>query len=199
MTAADARARALADGLTPDAYRAAWQARLATSLAGLTPDERRTFHYRRYNAQRTAGVEAAYAPSDALRQAVAGIGEAQTWLVLTEDWCVDSAFTLPVIEAAAALTDRVALRVLPRDAHPDVMDAYLTNGARAIPLLVAFGPDGTERFRWGPKPAALTRLRAEAAAAGVDKSDLTKRALAWYEAGGWAEADAELAARIAGS
>ena len=199
MTAADARDRALTDGLTPDAYRALWHAKLDVPLAGLTPDERRFVHYRRYNVERAAGVERAYAPSDALRRAVAGLGEDQTWLVLTEDWCVDSAFTFPVIEAAAALSDRVVLRVLPRDAHLDVMDAYLTNGARAIPLLVAFGPDATERFRWGPKPAALYRLRADAAAEGADKPELTKRALAWYEAGGWAEADAELAAHLAGA
>lgn len=43
-----------------------------------------------------------------------------------------------------------------RDEFPEVMDAFLTNGARSIPKLVAMTADlSCELFTWGPKPEFL--------------------------------------------
>jgi hypothetical protein len=48
-------------------------------------------------------------------------------LVLNEDWCGDAVNTVPAVAKLASLTpERVDLRVLGRDANPDIMDAHLT-------------------------------------------------------------------------
>lgn len=76
-------------------------------------------------------------------------------LVLAEDWCGDAANTVPVL---ARLTDLIAgmeLRVLERDSYPAVMDRYLTDGSRSIPIAVGLTSEDREIGHWGPRPGAL--------------------------------------------
>lgn len=77
-------------------------------------------------------------------------------LVLSEDWCSDCFSAIPLIArlADAAGTE---LRVLARDANPDLMDAHLTSGTRSIPVVMVLGPDHQVRAWWGPRPAPLQR------------------------------------------
>ena len=87
-------------------------------------------------------------------------------MVLTEDWCVDSAFALPIFYAAASRNSLIKIRILPRDSNLDIMDQYLTNEARSIPKLVVFTMEGEELLEWGPRPAALQAVRQEMKQAG---------------------------------
>ncbi|MEM8560306.1 MAG: thioredoxin family protein [Bacteroidota bacterium] len=186
------------DGLPYDAYRAQWADQLTQSLKGLDKEARKYHFYRKYNAERTAHVHAAYAPSDALRTALAGIEAPQTWLVLTEAWCGDAAFNLPVIAEAAALSPHVALRVLLRDEHTDLIERYHTNGSHSIPKLVAFDGDGTELFTWGPRPAeAQAQVRA-ILDSGVDPALAKQQFADWTtETAAWQLVDRDLAALLA--
>lgn len=184
------------EGLTPDVYRAQWEAKLAQSLRGLDRVARRYAFYSRYNHERAEQVQVSYRMSDTLREALRQIDAPQLWLVLTEDWCGDSAYTLPIIEQAAAANDLVDLRILLRDENLDIMDHYLTNGGRSIPKLVAFDEAGTELFTWGPRPAPLHDLRERLKAEGASGPELSKAVIDWYDAGGWAETDPELAALV---
>jgi hypothetical protein len=77
------------------------------------------------------------------------------FLVLAEDWCGDAANTVPVVAALAAAVPGAELRVLPRDEYLEVMDRYLTNGGRSIPVVIALGPDFEELGHWGPRPSEL--------------------------------------------
>ena len=183
-------------GLTYDAYRAAWYERLDQPLAGLDKVARKYLYYARYNRERAERARAAYEVSENLRRALAAVDAPQRWLVLTEAWCGDSAYLLPVIAAAAAQSPLIDLRILHRDEHPDVMDRYLTNGSRSIPKLIAFGEEGEELFTWGPRPEAAEALRQELLAEGVEPRDITSRLNAWYDEGGWRTADGELAERL---
>ncbi|RMH63918.1 MAG: thioredoxin family protein [Bacteroidetes bacterium] len=184
------------NGWTPAAYQAQWEEKLARPLRGLDRVARRYALYSRYNHERAAHVRAHYRMSEALREALHGIVAPQLWMVLTEDWCGDSAYSLPIIEQAAALSERVDLRILPRDEHLDIMDHYLTNGARSIPRLVAFDASGRELFTWGPRPAPLQALRDRLKAEGADGQTLSNAVIDWYDAGGWVEVDRELAALV---
>ncbi|MFP4227749.1 MAG: thioredoxin family protein [Salinivenus sp.] len=181
------------NALSYDEYRADWQEQKEASLDDLSPEERKMHHYLNYNWERQAHVHAAYTPSADLRAAVESIDAPQLWMVLTEPWCGDSAFLLPVVAEAAALNDQVTLRILHRDDHLDIMDQYLTGGSRSIPKLVAFDADGTEQFTWGPRPETA-RDRFEALRTEHDdKMAAIEGLIEHYEDGGWQEADPELA------
>lgn len=186
----------LPTGLTYDAYLANWQEERAQPLDGLDRVARRYALYRRYNWARAEDVRAAYEVSEKLRQAMDTIAAPQQWIVLTEDWCADSAYVLPVIAAAAARSEQVTLRILLRDTHPDVMDRYLTNGTRSIPKLVVLAEDGAELFTWGPRPVEAAHLRAEVLASTGDGKQASASLIDWYERGGWRQVDAELAALL---
>jgi Thioredoxin len=77
-------------------------------------------------------------------------------LVISEDWCGDSLNTLPVV---ARLTDAVSsidMRIIGRDANPDLMNAHLTGGkSKSIPAIMVLDEDYIEHGWWGPRPGPL--------------------------------------------
>jgi len=185
------------NGLRYDEYRDAWKRQLDDPPPdGADTSERRLHHFLTYNWERQAQVHDAYVPSEELRAAVASIDAPQLWMVLTEPWCGDSAFLLPVIAEAAALTDRVSLRILLRDDNVDIMDQYLTGGSRSIPKLVAFSDDGEELFTWGPRPEAAARRFNALKEQYDEKLELIDEFLDHYEEGGWRDVDGELVDRV---
>ena len=180
------------DGFTYEAYQAAWTENIQQPLAGLDKTQRRYIYYARYNKERSEQVQQAYEVSAKLREAVEKIDEPQLWMVLTEDWCVDSAYSLPVLVEAARLNPLIDLRVLPRDANLDIMDQYLTGTARSIPKLVVFSEDGTEQFQWGPRPELAQALRERLIEEGLSGGEVSKKLIEWYDDGGWHLVDDEL-------
>jgi hypothetical protein len=76
-------------------------------------------------------------------------------LALSEDWCGDAVNTLPVVARLAAEVGW-DLRVLSRDANPDLMDAHLTNGrSRSIPVVIVYDALFREVGWWGPRPGEI--------------------------------------------
>lgn len=162
--------------------------------ASLAERDRRYHDYIRLNKRRTDRLHEGYRPSRALREAVRGIEEPQTWLVVTEDWCGDSAQMLPVIAEAAGLSARVDLRILARDEHIDLIDAYQTDGKRAIPKLIALTDDGTELFTYGPRPTPAAELFADRRREGVPREEIYRELQEWYNEDGGTTVDRELTA-----
>jgi hypothetical protein len=101
-------------------------------------------------------------------------------LVLNEDWCGDSVNTLPAIAKLVSLApERVDLRVLGRDANPDLMDAHLTGTSRSIPVVIVLDEDYVERGWWGPRPSALQAwVRGPGKA--LDKAERYREIRRWY-------------------
>jgi hypothetical protein len=82
-------------------------------------------------------------------------GQGRHLLVLAEDWCGDASNTVPVLARWAGSVQGLSLRILRRDEHPEVMDRYLTNGSRSIPIVIALDEDFNEVGYWGPRPRQL--------------------------------------------
>ena len=180
------------NGLTYDAFRAAWMAHIEQPLTGLDSKARRYIYYARYNKERSERVEQAYEVSTKLRDVIEKIDAPQLWMVLTEDWCGDSAYALPVIVRAAALNGLIELRIVRRDDNLDIMDQFLTGTSRSIPKLVAFSAEGEERFQWGPRPREAQHLREQLKSEGLSGSEISKKMIEWYDDGGWRQVDDDL-------
>jgi hypothetical protein len=82
-------------------------------------------------------------------------GTARKLLVLAEDWCGDASNTVPVLARLADVVPGLELRVLRRDEHAEVMDRYLTNGSRSIPVVIVLDEEFAELGHWGPRPSEL--------------------------------------------
>lgn len=184
--------RRLHQGLPYETYQAAWAEKIQQPLAGLEKKQRRYLYYARYNKERSERVHQAYEVSEKLREALSKIDTPQRWMVLTEDWCGDSAYSLPVLIEAARLNPLIDLRILLRDDNLDVMDQYLTGTARSIPKLVAFSEDGAELFRWGPRPEEARRFREHLFEDGLSGGEVSEKLIEWYDEGGWQHVDDEL-------
>ena len=74
-------------------------------------------------------------------------------LVIAEDWCGDASSTTPLVAKLADEVPGLELRILRRDEYPEVMDRYLTNGSRSIPIVIALDEEFRELGHWGPRPA----------------------------------------------
>jgi hypothetical protein len=100
-------------------------------------------------------------------------------LVIAEDWCGDGTNTIPYLAKLGDLSRSLEVRVLRRDEHPQVMDRYLTNGARAIPIVIVLDRQFRELGHWGPRPDALQAWVREARKT-TDKARLYPQIRRWY-------------------
>lgn len=112
---------------------------------------------------------------------LSAIGGRWRLLVLSEDWCGDASNTVPVIARLAEDAPELELRILKRDENPDLMELYLTNGSRSIPLAVILDEDGAPVGRWGPRPAELQAVVIREKRAGLrPTADIYRDTRRWY-------------------
>lgn len=115
-----------------------------------------------------------------VEEEAARIGGAWKLLVISEDWCGDASNTVPVIAKLEALPS-FEVRVVKRDENLELMDAYLTNGSRSIPLVVLLGPDFAPVGQWGPRPAELQSfVLTEKKAATRPVQEIYREVRRWY-------------------
>jgi hypothetical protein len=120
----------------------------------------------------------AQVPDEVLRDAES-IGGRWHLLVLAEDWCGDAINTLPVLAALADRATNLDLRILPRDANPDLMNAHLTGTSRSVPVVMLLDSNYVERAWWGPRPAPLQGWVIQAGRA-LTKEDRYREIRRWY-------------------
>lgn len=82
-------------------------------------------------------------------------------LVITEDWCGDAMLNIPILlricEAA-----HVQIKILPRDENEELMNQYLTNGSKSIPIFIFFNAKGEQEAVWGPRAPKIQSIVDEA-------------------------------------
>jgi hypothetical protein len=76
-------------------------------------------------------------------------GPGVSLLAIVEDWCGDASNTVPVLARLGHEAECLDMKVIRRDEHPDLMDRYLTNGARSIPIVIALDQEFRELGHWG--------------------------------------------------
>lgn len=81
-------------------------------------------------------------------------------LILEEDWCGDAARSGPVI-ARIAEGAGLEARWFRRDENLDIMDQYLENGGRAIPVALFMDRNYELLLRWGSRPKHVNAVRAQ--------------------------------------
>jgi thiol-disulfide isomerase/thioredoxin len=99
-------------------------------------------------------------------------------LALSESWCGDCVENLPVFAKVASEYPFLCLLIVPRDTNLDIMDRYLTDGKRTIPVFVFFDESGEEFGRFIERPPGAHRFLDEARRrlAGLDP-DAQKRGM----------------------
>lgn len=105
----------------------------------------------------------------------------QHWVLISEGWCGDAANIVPVIAQMSEQSDNVKLHIIIRDENPEVINEYLTNGAKSIPILIVLDENYNELFVWGPRPSDLQKEVIEfKKRESFDIEELKKNVQMWY-------------------
>ena len=163
-----------------------------TSQVSLTDEERKQYEDKKLNLHRMKRIEKHYVVPDEIKTVIQQIIDIQTWMIISETWCGDSAQNIPYIAKITELNPQIILKIILRDANLEIMDLYLTNGTRSIPILVAFDEDGKELFRWGPRPQKAKNLFSNLKARKIEKSAILEKLHLWYGRNGGSNLEAEL-------
>jgi len=155
------------------------------------------FNFKKLNFQRTSRIHKTFKPSEKIISAMKSIDNPQFWMVITENWCGDSAQSLPYIYEISKLNSNIEMKIILRDKNLDIMDNYLTDGkSRSIPKMVVFNEFGEELFQWGPRPTELVNQIDIWKSEGLSKDDYIETIHLWYAKNKGKNLEAELIALV---
>lgn len=119
----------------------------------------KTKGYIKLNQSRMHRLEKTYKISEDISNQLKSLNHKTFWLVLTEHWCGDASQSLPVLNALAeASNGNIEMKLVYRDQHPELMNAYLTSGTRSIPKLIQLDKHYNVSGIWGPRPGIAQKL-----------------------------------------
>lgn len=138
--------------------------------------------YGKMNVQRMKRLNKTIQLQPELLEVLTSFNRKVTFLVLTEGWCGDAAQNIPVLHKIAEQAENIELKLLLRDQNLPVMDAFLTNGGRSIPKLIAVDTNSLAVIgTWGPRPEAAQFMVSEfKKIKDGDYSEFVKEVQLWY-------------------
>ena len=91
------------------------------------------------------------------KEALAKLGKKLKVMVITEDWCGDALYNVPVLAKLVEGNPNIETRVFLRDKNADLMDQYLNQGMfRSIPVFAFFDENMNEVARLLERPGKIT-------------------------------------------
>ncbi|MFH0733598.1 MAG: thioredoxin family protein [bacterium] len=151
-----------------------------TITDSLNDEEKHLFEYTKLNYQRMTRINKTYKINNTLCSLLTKISIPQVWMVITEDWCGDSAQNFPYIYKFSECNPLITFTVLQRDNNLEVMDLFLTNGTRSIPKLVVFDQNDNILFQWGARPKEAQDLVTNWKNEGIPKEEFLEKLHLWY-------------------
>lgn len=138
-------------------------------------------HYTKLNLSRMKRLAKTASLSDALIEKINQVKRKTYFLVISEAWCGDAAQNVPLIAKATEFSSNIEIKIILRDENLDIMDAFLTNGGRSIPKVIAIDAESLEVIgKWGPRPQAAQKLMLELKAKNAPYTEISERLQRWY-------------------
>lgn len=76
-------------------------------------------------------------------------------LIISESWCGDASQVIPVV---VKFFEQFEVKISYRDQEPSLIDSYLVNGGKSIPIVIFLDENFNEITHWGPRPKHGTEL-----------------------------------------
>ena len=136
----------------------------------------------RLNVQRMNRLDKTISVIPEITALIEGLERKCIWFIIAEAWCSDCAQIIPIINKIAEASDHIELKIVLRDENPELMDRYLTNGGKAIPILICINKDTKHEIcTWGPRPKPAQELMIKHKANPVKEySEVQKEIQLWY-------------------
>ncbi|WP_316801984.1 thioredoxin family protein [Pedobacter nototheniae] len=167
-------------GMDYQTYRALVDQLLLEGKA--TGDVTYDLHYTKMNVQRMSRVDKTVSLTEELTATIDNLKPNYKFLVITEGWCGDAAQIVPVFnKISTALLGKIDLKFVLRDKNLPLIDAHLTNGGRAIPVLIVLNESADKVLgTWGPRPQILQELLKEWRKESTEMPILAEKLHGWY-------------------
>jgi hypothetical protein len=116
------------------------------------------------------------------KKALDSLGKKLKCMIITEDWCGDALYNVPVLLKMIESNPNIETRVFLRDKNPDLMDQYLNKGMfRSIPVFAFFDENMKEVARLLERPPKVTE-ELEAKMLEVRKAFRAEKIESWRQA-----------------
>ncbi len=174
----------ISDSLTYPAYKELVE-RLASEgkTTGINPPEKYA-EYTKLNAERMKRIGKTVTISNEIAGKIGSVVNDIILLVIAESWCGDVAQNLPVIWKLSEINPRLDLRIILRDENDNLMQNFLTDGGRSIPVCLIIDKNSLYVLgKWGPRPEPAQRIiREHKANPDRPYSEVSKEIQLWYTA-----------------
>jgi hypothetical protein len=138
-------------------------------------------HYSELNEIRMNRLEKTLKLDIEVEKTLQNIKSKQTWLVISEGWCGDAAQILPIIKLMSEASKNIDLKLVFRDENEELINLFLTNGAKSIPKLLILDENANLINHWGPRPEGAKNIIIEYKAKNGIVDEPAKIALQkWY-------------------
>lgn len=137
--------------------------------------------FTKLNYFRMARVDKTMVVKNDVKEAIESIDEKKYWILITEAWCGDAAQIVPIVGRLAELNKNIDLMIVLRDENPELMNKYLTNGAKSIPILISLNKNFEEEWHWGPRPKPAQSMVIEnKETMALSHDEVKKNVQLWY-------------------
>ncbi|MGM9479187.1 thioredoxin family protein [Pedobacter sp. GSP4] len=157
-------------------------------------------HYSKMNVQRMNRVDKTANLTEELSAVIGNLKGNYKFLVITEGWCGDAAQIIPIFNKIATTSlGKIDLKFVLRDQNIPLIDAHLTNGGRAIPVLIVLNEAADQVLAtWAPRPQVLQALLKEWKKEIPDALVVAEKLHGWYAKDKTQTTQAELTALLDG-
>ena len=116
-------------------------------------------HYSSLNETRMHRLDKTIKISDEILLKLQSLKNEYFWLVISEGWCGDAAQLLPIFNKMDEVSDKIEMKIVFRDENVELMNLFLTNGAKSIPKLIVLDKKTLNvEANWGPRPKGAIEL-----------------------------------------
>jgi hypothetical protein len=166
--------------MTFEAYLKLTEAIIEKSAEGYDYANEDIIHYTQLNHSRMKRWLKVYEPNPDIVTTIKSINTFQNWILISEPWCGDAAHIVPIIYKLSLLNQNIKLDIQLRDQPPFLIDAYLTNGGKSIPILVIRNENNEDIAVWGPRPKGAKELFANLKAQEATFETIKVELQNWY-------------------
>lgn len=169
------------NSISYNSYRSIIKKLLSENLSTGPEQSEYILNYSILNDKRMDRLDKTIQLSENTKNTLNQLDKEVTMLVISEGWCGDAAQILPVLNKMAEATSKITLKIVFRDENPELMDKYLTNGGKSIPIVLMINEENKALSSWGPRPSIAAKMVLDYKEKhGIIDEDFKKDLQIWY-------------------